>query len=106
VLDADWYRSRYPDVAAARVDPLEHFVAIGWREGRDPGPAFSVSHYLETNPDVAAAGVNPLAHYLDTGWRERRAPRPDFDHAAHAERQTLDEEGIPLVHEAARRRGG
>lgn len=36
VLDADWYRNRYEDVAHAGVDPLLHYVEYGAREGREP----------------------------------------------------------------------
>src|SRR5207237_3660212 len=33
-VDRVWYLSTYPDVAAAGVDPVEHYVRWGWREGR------------------------------------------------------------------------
>ncbi|HEY8574117.1 hypothetical protein [Phenylobacterium sp.] len=74
-FDAYWYLQNYRDVAAAGVDPLDHFVASGWREGRNPTPWFSIRDYLETNPDVALAGVNPFVHYLRDGRREGREPR-------------------------------
>ncbi len=104
VFDAEWYRATYPDVRAAGVDPLEHFVVFGWREGRDPSPLFSVSYYLEKNPDVAAADFNPLTHYLLWGWREGRWPRPGFDQTAYLEGHVMTNGVPPLVHEAARRR--
>src|SRR5206468_3238736 len=44
LFDPDWYRARYPDVAAAGIDPAIHYVENGWREGRDPGPSFSTSY--------------------------------------------------------------
>src|SRR5262245_46388188 len=84
LLDVEWYRRANPDVARGGVDPLIHFVERGWREGRDPGPWFSVVHYLAEYPDVREAGVNPLAHYVMHGWREGRRPHPDFDPAAYA----------------------
>lgn len=34
LFDAEFYRSHYPDVAAAKIDPLRHFVRFGAREGR------------------------------------------------------------------------
>jgi hypothetical protein len=79
VLDADWYRGQYQDVAECDVDPLRHYLRFGWLESRDPGPLFSTRDYLQANPDVAAAGVNPLVHYLGTGWREGRSPRAGFE---------------------------
>ncbi len=34
---ADWYLQTYPDVAAAGIDPLQHYLAYGRNEGRLPG---------------------------------------------------------------------
>lgn len=75
LFDADWYLKEYPDVAAARVDPLIHFFDTGWREGRDPGPSFVTSAYLKANADVARSGVNPVVHYLEFGRSEGREVR-------------------------------
>jgi hypothetical protein len=77
-FDREWYLDRYPDVRAAEVDPLSHFLKWGAREGRDPNPLFWSSFYLANNPDVRHGG-NPLAHYMRAGWREGRDPNPLFD---------------------------
>ena len=74
LFDREWYVSAYPDVARARIDPLNHYMNTGWREGRDPGPDFATSSYLKANPDVAAAGANPLLHFLEFGQSEGRGP--------------------------------
>ena len=79
LVDRDWYRRRYPDVAAAGADPLAHFLDYGWREGRDPGPLFDTDWYLNAYRDVAAAGVNPVAHFVAHGAAELRRPNPLFD---------------------------
>lgn len=76
LFDKDWYRSKNPDVAAAAVDPVWHYILCGAREGRDPGPSFSTSGYLRCNPDVAAASLNPLYHFLRYGAKEGRGGRP------------------------------
>ena len=72
-FDAVWYLRKNPDVAKSHVDPVLHYFATGWREGRDPGPIFSTGGYLARNPDIAAAGMNPLAHFLLCGLLEGRA---------------------------------
>ncbi|MFM5968371.1 MAG: hypothetical protein ACKOQ8_04955 [Micrococcales bacterium] len=72
LFEEDWYRSRYPDVDAAGVEPLTHFLKYGWQEGRDPGPHFSVQSYLRDYNDVASAGINPLVHFLEHGLQEGR----------------------------------
>jgi glycosyltransferase involved in cell wall biosynthesis/GT2 family glycosyltransferase/SAM-dependent methyltransferase len=76
LLDADWYRRVYADVAIAGVNPATHYFHHGAAEGRDPGPRFSTRTYLNLNPDVAAAGVNPLLHYVLHGASEGRLLQP------------------------------
>jgi hypothetical protein len=71
-FDAIWYVERYPDVAAAGVDPLRHFMTDGWKEGRWPNPGFDPAFYLARNPDVAAARLNPILHYIRYGEAEGR----------------------------------
>lgn len=81
LFDRDWYLERYPDVASEGVDPVRHYIELGWREGRDPGPQFSTTAYLKSNADVASLGANPLLHYIEHGHSEARgAP----EHAAPA----------------------
>ena len=77
MFDPDWYLRTYPDVAAAGIDPLQHYVKFGAAEGRDPSPLFRTRWYLETYPDVAHAGLNPLQHYLSHGAAEGRLPMPN-----------------------------
>ncbi len=88
LFDAEWYLQQNPDVAEAGIDPLEHYMVTGWREGRDPHPMFDTSFYLEKNPDVAASGENPLVQYYLFGWKEGRQPHPTFDPIRHSERYT------------------
>ncbi len=78
-FDADWYLERYPDVGAAGMDPLRHFMAHGAQESRDPNRWFDSVWYRQHYPDIAAAGVNPLLHYLHAGAAELRNPHPRFD---------------------------
>jgi len=53
-FDSEWYRSRYPDVRLAGMDPLTHFLRKGAKEGREPGPDFSVVRYREKHPHLDA----------------------------------------------------
>ena len=84
LFDRNWYLAHYPDVAAAGVDPVRHYLLHGAYEGRDPGPNFDTRFYLAEYEDVNRAGVNPLAHFLRVGKAEGRAQRPT---AAWADRQ-------------------
>jgi GT2 family glycosyltransferase len=69
----------YPDVAAAGINPLLHYLKSGGVTGRNPSPLFDSAWYLSTYPDVAAAGVNPLLHYLTSGGVTGYDPHPLFD---------------------------
>jgi hypothetical protein len=72
-----YYLSKNPDVAAAGIDPAEHYYHSGWREGRNPNSDFDTRYYLEANDDVLKAGLNPFWHYLVAGRKEERvAIRP------------------------------
>ena len=77
-IDAKYYLTTYRDVAARGVDPVTHFMAHGWREGRNPNRWFNTKYYLKQHTDVRDAGINPLVHYIRYGMRERRecAPHP------------------------------
>lgn len=75
-FDKRWYLKTYPDVAAAGIDPVEHFLKIGWREGRNPSIRFDINAYLNNNPDVAAEEINPLYHYELYGRKEKRGVYP------------------------------
>ena len=71
LFDPEWYRIRnFCD------DPLSHFLGIGWRVGRDPGPGFNSRAYLSTYGDVSASGMSALWHYLTFGRAEGRSPDP------------------------------
>ena len=76
LFDADWYSRRHPDVEATGLQPAMHYLRIGARLMRDPGPRFSTRHYLRDNPDVAEAGINPLVHYMTHGMHENRSATP------------------------------
>ena len=73
LFDPDYYLANNTDVGNLGVDPLEHYMLHGWKEGRNPSELFNTSKYLLDNPDVAAARVNPLVHYLRSGQTEGRS---------------------------------
>jgi len=78
LFDVGFYLSRYRDVAAAGVDPVEHYLVNGAAEGRSPHPMFDTSYYLRQNPDVARSQTNPFLHFVLYGLAEGRRPHPEF----------------------------
>ncbi|HEV7458174.1 MAG TPA: glycoside hydrolase family 99-like domain-containing protein [Roseococcus sp.] len=106
LFDPAYYLAANPDVEAAGMDPLSHFLSTGWRERRDPSPGFSVGGYLARYEDVRAAGVNPLLHYLQQGRREGRlAVTPAGELVHHAPRQTQAGKALDLLRAIARNPG-
>lgn len=85
LFDMASYLERYPEVRG-KWDPLLHYLAVGWREGRNPGPDFDGNYYLATYPDVAASPMPPLVHYWLHGRFMDRHPTP----AAEAARRRND----------------
>lgn len=77
LFDADFYLASNPDVAAAGVDPLGHFLASGWRELRKPRRDFDVWWYWATHLDPSDTSTNPFVHYALTGRSQELTGRPD-----------------------------
>src|SRR5215471_20910549 len=100
LFDAEWYLAQNPDVAAAGINPLVHYLRHGPADGRDPNALFDTKWYLAQNPDVAAEGINPLVHYLQNGAGEGRDPSPLFDTNWYlAQNRDVAAAGInPLAH--------
>src|SRR5258708_33552631 len=76
LFDQGYYLQHYPDVAAANLDSVVHYVTDGAAEGRNPPPLFDTSFHLRRNPDVAPAKVNPLFRSVPPGASGGRAPHP------------------------------
>jgi GT2 family glycosyltransferase/glycosyltransferase involved in cell wall biosynthesis len=74
-FEESWYLQQYPDVAQVGLDPLFHYIRVGWRLGRNPGRGFDAAWYLARYADVSASGQNPLLHYVCHGRIEGREIR-------------------------------
>ncbi len=79
LFDAQFYLDRNPDVREARIDPIEHYVGSGEREGRMPNPAFIPGYYRRQYMDHAAAEQNALRHYIEEGEISGARPNIFFD---------------------------
>lgn len=75
-FDVDWYLRTYPDVADSQMNPAEHYLLFGAKEGRLPSPIFDSNWYLQQYPDVAEANINPLLHFIKHGQQEGRSKGP------------------------------
>ena len=97
LFDADWYLKRYPDISAANVDPLTHFMTFGYREDRDPNPIFSTRWHKKAYS--LKETDNPILSYL--GARKAglsRKPNPWFDPVWYSQIHGLTPALDPMVH--------
>lgn len=63
LFDADFYLTANPDVATAGVDPFEHYMSHGWREGRNPSRSFCTLFYKDKYLGYAGNEINPIEHF-------------------------------------------
>lgn len=68
LVDAPWYLSTYPDVAAAGIDAVTHYVLFGFVEGRKPCSflAFELEKQLWGTPQPSSV-IATLESLLNTG---------------------------------------
>src|SRR5436190_18778980 len=67
VFDQDFYVVEYPDVAAAGIDPFEHYIKKGRFEWRKASFSFDPARYVVANPEVAKSKLEPFLHYVLIG---------------------------------------
>jgi hypothetical protein len=71
LFDRDWYLNAYPDVAAAGLDPLSHFLGFP-AERRNPNALFDAKAWAQTRGLDPTA--NALADYVEGGaWKMSQA---------------------------------
>src|SRR5690606_33577668 len=99
LFDPDFYLDRYPDVRAAGVDPLQHFVEHGAREGRWPNPWFDPAWY-RANHQRGDDAANPLLHYAHAPDRATSRTSEWFDGGYYRKRHPDAAAGdlTPLEH--------
>ena len=72
----DFYRRRYPDVAAAGMQAFAHYLKHGAGEGRKPNAWFDPDYYLARSGAARERGGDPFVDYLVYGRREGAVPHP------------------------------
>ena len=81
LFDGAGYLARYPDVGAAGMDPLDHYLRYGEAKGRMPMPLFDAAFYLSQlgTEERRVAAPAPFTHYLLHGQAMGRHPHALFD---------------------------
>ncbi len=62
-FDVEHYLRENMDVKEAGVDPFEHYISWGYREERNPSPAFNTRYYISRYLK-GVENVHPFFHYL------------------------------------------
>ena len=78
LIDSRFYLSRYPDVRAAGVSALRHYVLHGAAEGRKPNALFQPEYY-STVCEAARGAEDPLMHFALSDRSACASPHPLFD---------------------------
>ncbi len=79
LFDYEYYVDRYPDVVAAGLIPIDHFVMYGAIEGRRPSKYFDPEFYVLDNARYCRENENPLLHYILIGSKYNAKPSKSFD---------------------------
>ncbi|MBR0750749.1 glycoside hydrolase family 99-like domain-containing protein [Bradyrhizobium jicamae] len=79
-FDAQYYLQTYQDVAAASVDPFEHFIFHGYKEGRNPSGEFDTKFYIQRY-FKGKTDQNPLLHYMEHRHEDGIYPSPPENEA-------------------------
>lgn len=82
-FDTAFYVRENPDVVAAGIDPFEHFLEVGYREGRNPSAEFDVRYYQRRH--LHGQDINPLVHFIEVGARLGNNPDPNAEPTPAAE---------------------
>jgi glycosyltransferase involved in cell wall biosynthesis len=60
IFDEEWYQITYADINFSEIDPFEHYVYYGWKQGRKPCPWFSGETYGTVVNEFKNGYKNPL----------------------------------------------
>ncbi len=67
-FDSQFYLQKYPDIAAAGVDPLDHYMQYGWREMRTPNTSHTTEDFLRAcNLSAKDVTFNPIYQWIQSG---------------------------------------
>ena len=96
LFNKEYYLDQNRDVTEAGIDPFEHYLNFGFKEGRNPNPYFDSQWY--SNEYKLANDENPLLHYLSEGWKQNNKTIGWFDISEYRRIANLNIEVDPLEH--------
>lgn len=70
LFDSTYYSEKYAGLLNG-VDPMIHYLLVGWKKGCNPSASFNNNAYLSNYVDVWLNNVNPLIHYERYGKKQK-----------------------------------
>ncbi|UEQ05717.1 glycosyltransferase [Halomonas profundus] len=67
LFNDQYYLQTYPEVKIEGVDPLLHYLSVGWKKGFNPSPEFDGELYLSLYCNGKSQNINPLFHFYTVG---------------------------------------
>ena len=65
LFDEEFYAKTYlTSFNLPGLNPIEHYIVIGWKLGNNPNKTFSTSKYLEIYEGDIEPNLNPLLHHI------------------------------------------
>ncbi len=62
-FDKQYYIANNPDVLSMNIEPYEHYIKYGWKEGKNPNKEFNTRFYVNLYLLKNKHNLNPLADY-------------------------------------------
>lgn len=74
LFDEQYYLNTYPDVRAAGIEPLAHYIEHGASEGRNPSSRFQTTYYVARYREEIDPHLHPLLDFILHGQKQQRYP--------------------------------
>jgi len=92
LVDPEYYLSANPDVLRLGLDPAEHYMHMGWKEGRSPNAWLDIDYLNDHAPVLLPSFSNPLVRLLEitTGISEASSNPDSFWENENEVRESSD----------------
>lgn len=64
LFDSEWYLKTYGDVKKLNINPIEHYIKHGYKEGREPNKYFNTKIYTKQHFEIKDTNEIPLIHFI------------------------------------------
>lgn len=65
LFDEAYYMAHTPEAQTFKGTALEHYVRLGWRDGKDPSAEFVTKAWIAGHPELKTGDVCPLFDFLE-----------------------------------------